>query len=105
MTVRYVVEYGDERGNSRQSTYHGPTVAIYDAIATLAIAGADPQSAYDTSCPEAGTIAHNAEQYVANGVPWDSIWSIGDGDNPFTVHGYDSERGNWSVSLVMVREA
>lgn len=106
MTVRYVVEYGDERGNQQQTIHSDADTAINDALATITLAGLDPNiDPYSVAYPAAGSITHNAHQYVSNCVPWDSIWSIGDGDNPFTVHGYDGERGNWSVSLVMVREA
>jgi hypothetical protein len=67
--------------------------------------GIDPDTdAYLTAYPAAGSIALNADQYLHNAVPWNSIWDMGDGDNSFSVYGYDSVRGNWTVSLTMVRE-
>ncbi len=130
MAVHYVVEYGDERGNQRQTTYttdaarvdentggfqkryysatdaESADESINDALLTIRLLGLDPDTdPYLTVYPEEGSIAHNASQYVDNGVPWDYVWSIGDGDNCFSVHGYDTEHGNWSVSLTMVREA
>jgi hypothetical protein len=105
MSVHYVVEYSDERGNQRQTIYQGETVALYDIMGTVRMLGIDPDTdPYLTSHREAGTVHDNALAYVNAGEPWDSIWDMGDGDNSFSVHGYDSVRGNWMVSLTMVRE-
>lgn len=109
--MHYVVEYGDERGNSRETTY-SPRDYLFSACATavddlfdmLRLLGVDPsvQTMPDTvNC----TVEECAWMYIASAEPWETVFDPGNGDDPFTVHGYDNDRGNWSVSLGMIREA
>ena len=109
MSEAYIVEYGDERGNQRQTTYTEgvclipASKAVEDVLSTLEALGV---SRHDPFVPErpvyCGTVENNLHNYVMAAIPWASLWDIGEGDNPFTVHGYDTERGNWSVSLIIV---
>ena len=112
MAEAYVVEYGDETGAQVRRLYpvdahgsHAADMATLDVLSMLQVMGIDAENTpYRQDTP--WSVLYMLSAYTACGIPWQSIYDIGDGDaEPFSFHGSDADAGNWHVSLVMVREA